>query len=236
MVARGRASKRSRQNQNVPLDGEILPAWQTHDWTVDEVKFASAYLRTGNRSAAWREMNPEASPAYAHMGASKLLAYPWMAGYLEYINSAIRERMKLTKENVLEELAKLGFANFSDFVVLQEDGSPQFDLSGLSRDQMASIAEMTIDTYVIGKNEPANEGREVRSVKVKLAPKLGALEALGKHLKLFTDVVETHNMTDVADEVRRAREKAQQRRLAQRKEVDDGTDEATAGVQHSPDD
>jgi phage terminase small subunit len=201
---------------------EILPAWQTHDWTVEEVKFASAFLRTGNRSAAWREVYSESSPAYCHIGASKLLAHPWMAGYIAYCNDAIRQQLMLTKENVLEELARLGFANFSDFVVLQEDGSPQFDLSGLSRDQMASIAEMTIDTYVIGKNEPANEGREVRSVKVKLAPKLGALEALGKHLKLFTDVIE-HNVSDVADEIRRARE-ARQERLAKQKELPDGSE------------
>lgn len=241
---RGRARQSRSHGRAKPIEQvldhdvepEVLPAWQTHDWTEEEVRFASAYLRTGNRSYAWREVWPESSPAYSHIGASKLLAHPWMAGYIAEIHATIRERMKLTKENVLEEIAKLGFANFSDFVVLQADGSPQFDLSGLSRDQMAAISEMTIDTYIIGKSEPENEGREVRSVKVKLAPKMGALEALGKHLKLFTDVIE-HNVTDVADEIRLARERRQQRRLAANKEIEHGDDGGPGqGVQHQPDD
>lgn len=222
-----RTSRRKKPQEERIYDGEeveILPAWQTHDWTTDEVRFASAFLRTGNMSASWREVYKDTGPTYAHMGATRLLAKPWMAGYIAHVNDAIRQRLTLTKENVLEELAKLGFSNFSDFVVLQQDGSPQFDLSGLSRDQMAGIAEMTIDTYVIGKSDPENEGREVRSVKVKLAPKLGALEALGKHLKLFTDVVETHSITDVADEIRRAREQ-RQARIAADKEADDGHDD-----------
>lgn len=223
-AGRGRSKKPVGERVIGDNQVEVLPAWQTHDWTVEEVRFASAFIRTGNRSAAWREVYPDGSPAYVHIGANSLLAKPWMAGYITYINDAVRERLKITKENVLEELAKLGFANFSDFVVLQSDGSPQFDLSGLSRDQMAGIAEMTIDTYVIGKSEPENEGREVRSVKVKLAPKLGALEAIGKHLKLFTDVVETHSITDVADEVRRAREIKDQRRKA-KQESEHGHDD-----------
>ena len=219
---RGPQTKQAGARQ-VPDDQvEILPAWQMHDWTVEEVKFASEFLRTGNKSASWRAVYPDTSAAYSHMGANKLLAQPWMASYLAEINDAIRSRMSINKDNVLAEIAKLGFANFSDFVILNADGQPVFDMSGLTRDQMAAIAELTIDTYVVGKGDPM-EGREVRSVKMKLAPKLGALEALGKHLKLFTDVVE-HNVVDVADEVRRAREARQARRLARQEEEQSGSD------------
>jgi phage terminase small subunit len=206
-------------------DVDIIPAWQTHDWSADEVRFASAYLRTGNMTRAYMETFPDVdlSPAAASMRGHRMVAHPWMAGYIAHVQDALKQRLLMTKETVLEELAKLGYANFSDFVVLHDGKTPQFDFSGLSRDQMAAISELTIDTYVVGKSDPENEGREVRSVKVKLAPKLGALEALGKHFKLFTDVLEVGDTTDVADELQRAR-RMRQARLA--KEDDDGSDEA----------
>jgi phage terminase small subunit len=202
---------------------ETPPSWQDHDWTIEEVTFVAAYLRTGNGAAAYREAfarNADKldSPKASFRG-SLILRRRHVRDYIAAMQAEIKARMALTKENVLEELGRLGFANMTDFVVLQANGTPQFDFSGLSREQSAAIQEMTIDTYVDGAGE---DGLTVRSVKVKLAPKINALELLGKHFKLFTDVVENHTVGDVSDEIVAAR-KARQERMRQQQE-EDGSD------------
>jgi len=199
---------------------EPTPSWQDHDWTVQEVTFVSAYLRTGNGAQAYREAfgkgDGQVDAPKASFRGSLVLRRPWVRDYIGAMQAEIKARMALTKENVLEELGRLGFANMTDFVVLQENGTPQFDFSGLSREQSAAIQEMTIDTYTEGQGE---DGLTVRSVKVKLAPKINALELLGKHFKLFTDVVENHTVGDVSDEIVAAR-KARQERMRQQQEED----------------
>lgn len=210
------------------------PAWQTHAWTAQEVTFVSEVLRHGKLGDAHRTAFPELykdatngsrmTPAHIRATANggALAHKPGIASYLAHVRGLMKQRLALSKDTVLEELAKLGFANMSHFVVLQADGTPQFDVSGLDADQFAAIQEMTIDTYMDGKGD---DGREVRSVKVKLAPKLGALELLGKHLKLFTDVLDVGGAGDLAATIR-------DRKLARRKATEtDGHEPGSEGSQ-----
>jgi phage terminase small subunit len=203
---------------------EELPTWHDHDWTVEEVTFLSGMLMHGSPSRAYREafMKPGDKTAKrthwmnAHVYAQRYLAKPHIAGYLDMMRKQVAERLRLDSQNVLKEIAKLAFVNFADFIVISERGA-QLDLSALTMEQAAAIQELSIETYMEPKGSP-NEGREVKSVKVKLAPKLGALEALGRHYKLFTDRVETSEV-DIAEEMRRAREERRKR-----KEEDSGDD------------
>lgn len=93
----------------------------------------------------------------------------------------------VTVQRVIEELAKIGFANMADYMRAGADGDPYLDFSQLSRDQAAALAEVTVEDFKDGRGEDA---RDVRRVKFKLVDKLGALEKLGKHLGMFTDKVE----------------------------------------------
>ena len=207
------------------LDEAPLQPWQEHDWTSQEVAFVTEFLRTGKRLQSFLHAFPdeyrEDDPNRRFKGtgkANRMLARPHIRSYIAHVQDQMKKRLAVNQGNVLAELAKLGYANMSDFVVLQADGTPQFDISGLTRDQAAAIQEMTIDTYIEGSGE---DGREVRSVKVKLAPKLGALEALGKHLKLFTDVIQTDNVS-TGDLIR-------ERRQRRRKGQDDGNGQQDTG-------
>lgn len=199
---------------NLTADAE--PEWQQHDWTAQEVMLVTEFLRTGKRLQSFLHAFPdeydEDDPTRRFKGtakANRILAKPHIRSYIAYVQELMKKQLAVNQTNVLSELAKLGYANMSDFVVLQNDGTPQFDISGLTRTQAAAIQEMTIDTYLDGAGEDA---KEVRSVKVKLAPKLGALEALGKHLKLFTDVIQTNEVStgDLIRERRQRRRKEQE--------------------------
>lgn len=213
-------------------DEERKP-WHDHAWTAQEAQFVSRVLQHGNQSRAYREVYmPEATrddPRWMHASilANRLMKQPWMQSYVDEIRATIRERLAVTKENVLEEIAKLGYANMADFYVLQEDGSPQFDLSGLTRDQAAAISELTIETYVEGGGGE-NEGRPVKTMRMKIAPKMPALEALAKHLKLFGDDGLTTNVKDIAEELRAARLAKQKRLAGEDDGQDDGNGDGTA--------
>jgi len=112
------------------------------------------------------------------------------------------EKLAITKEKVLGELAKIGFTNITDVVkwgaaiaVTKEDGTEYItngialvDAKDLSENAAAAIAEV----------KQTKDG----TLTLKLHDKKGALVDLGKHLGLFIDRVEVggpgdfSNMTD----------------------------------------
>ncbi len=118
------------------------------------------------------------------------------------------EKTGITKAAVLEELAKIGFANMLDYITPQADGYAYVDLSKLTRDQAAAIQEVIVEEYSEGRGE---DSRDVKRVKFKLADKKGALVDIGKHLGMFIDRQEVGkpgdfaNMTDeeIVDELER---------------------------------
>ena len=223
--------------QEHDTEEEATPAWQRHDWTAEEALFVQAYLRHGEAGRAYMEAyhpdphdrdgfhDTKINIALSRLEGNKLLRLAHIRDYVKEMREEIKNRLSLTKDAVLEELNKLAMSNMVDFIVIGRDGQPAgYDLSGLTREQYAAIQEMTIDTYVEGRGEDA---REVKSVKLKLAPKLGALEALGKHFKLFTDVVEVHDLTDAADIMRKRKEEQRRRRLAEARERGDDVEDLT---------
>jgi hypothetical protein len=71
-----------------------------------------------------------------------------------------------------------------DYVRLDKYGDPRVDYARLTRDQAAAISEITIDEYKEGRGPHAVP---VKRIRIKLADKRAALEALGRHLGLFVD-------------------------------------------------
>jgi phage terminase small subunit len=88
------------------------------------------------------------------------------------------QRTEVTADRVLEELAKLAFANMRDF--LPRPGET-IDLDRLDQDRTAAIAEITIDEFVDAA------GALHRRTRVKLHDKKGALDSLARHLGMFVD-------------------------------------------------
>lgn len=117
--------------------------------------------------------------------AASLAREEHIATRVAEILSAGAARAEITVQRVLEELALLGFANMQDYMRSGADGDPYLDFSGLTREQAAALAEVTVEDFKEGRGDNA---RDVRRVKFKLADKLGALEKIGKHLGMFVDV------------------------------------------------
>lgn len=101
-------------------------------------------------------------------------------------SSRLAKKADVTAEKVLQELQRLAFSNMEDYLMVLPNGMADIDLSKLTRDQAASIQEIKVDTTG-GTGD--GERRQVLRTTFKLADKGQNLERLGRHLKLFTDVI-----------------------------------------------
>lgn len=206
-------------------EGDHLREWEKHDWTRQEEAFAKEMIRCGNRTRAFKvafaERAKDMSIGGIQSAARKLQFQPWMQDYLAYDQERTKELLRRSGEEILDEITMLAKANMSDYTTTDEFGNMAFDLSGITRAQASAIQELQIDTYMHGRGEDA---REVKSIKMKLAPKTAALELLGKNQKLFVEVMQHENVGDEIAEMTRARQRAAARRRGEGV-TDDADDE-----------
>ena len=148
---------------------------------VRKEAFALAVARGSQQSAAyaevWRGNRKKTTLAVV---ASSLAHEPAVANRIAEIQMQIATRTEITAQRVLEELAKIGFASYGDFLKLDENGRTTVDVASLTKDQLAVISEMEINTSEDGKQR----------IKVKLHDKRAALMDIGKHLGMFREKIE----------------------------------------------
>ena len=130
------------------------------------------------------------SPRTARAQGCRLLADVNIASAIAAAQAARSMRTQITADCVLEELAKIGFANMADYMQANEQGDPVLDFANLTRDQCAALVEVTVDTYTEGRGK---DSCGVKRVRFKLADKRAALVDVGKHLGMF---LERHSNPD----------------------------------------
>jgi phage terminase small subunit len=154
----------------------------TRPLTPKQQRFVEEYLIDLNATQA------AIRAGYSVKSASRigveLLQKTQVAAYLSVAQQERSKRTGITADRVIHELALLGFSNMLDYIRTNGGGDFVVDMSRLSRDQAAAIAEVTVETYTDGKGEDAET---VKRVKFKLADKRGPLTDLGKHLGIFVD-------------------------------------------------
>ncbi len=163
-------------------------------------RFVDAFLVLGDAAKAAREAGYSA--ATAKQKGYELRHTPHIAAEIERRQKAIAAKFEVTAERIAAELALIGFANMQDYLTISDDGDPYLDFSGLTREQAAAIAEVTVEDFKDGRGGRA---RDVRKIKFKLADKRAALVDLGKHLGMFKDKdpaevrVTLEDVSDLAD-------------------------------------
>jgi phage terminase small subunit len=139
---------------------------------------------TSGQDAAIKAGYPAPS---ASSQANWVLSRPNVARYVAERQVKLQAKHDVTLDRVIQEFAKIGFANMDDYLV--DDGSgPRFRLLGdIGRDKLAVVTEVTVDVrkefegYGKDREHVANTER----VRFKLASKVEALNLLGKHLGMF---------------------------------------------------
>jgi phage terminase small subunit len=142
--------------------------------------FVKEYLISQNATAA------AIAAGYSSKGASvqgaRLLANAKIRELIQQGRDLIANKLEVTAERIVQELAKIGFANMADYMTVGTDGYPALDWSKLTRDQAAALSSVTVDDFVEGRGEDARAGKRVR---FKLHDKRAALVDLGKNLGMF---------------------------------------------------
>jgi len=140
----------------------------------------------------------------------------------------------------------IGFANIADLTTLDDDGHRVINLDNATRDQLAAEQEMTVDYYTEGKGKDA---LRVKRAKVKLHPKVAALEKLarmfgwimdGRYLQQDDELVKItarlakmtpeQRRQDAEDVIRRAKERLAEAAREELPLIDGQTGEAIKGV------
>lgn len=131
------------------------------------------------------------SPQSANQQASALLAHPKVRAYIDEMTAEKSKRLGISSDRVLEELAKIGFANVED-IANAADGGLKL---GASRDDTAAIASIRVKRTV----GPAGETIERE---LKMHDKHKALDTLQKYLKITEPETVNLNATiQITDDV-----------------------------------
>jgi len=147
--------------------------------------FGKEYIIDLNATQAAIRAGYSVKTAYSQ--GQRLLKKVELQAFIQSQMDKRSSRVEITADNVLKELALMGFANMLDYITVNDDGSAYVDLKNVTREQAAALSEVVVDQYVEGNGEDA---KPVKKIKIKLADKKSNLELIGRHLKLFTDKLE----------------------------------------------
>lgn len=116
------------------------------------------------------------SAGTAHVQGSRLLSNVKFREAIAKAQAKTAAKAEVTVERIVNELAKIGFANMQDYMGSTPGGDPYLDFSKLTLDQAAALAEVTVEEFVDGRGE---DSRADKRVKFKLHDKRAALPGPG---------------------------------------------------------
>lgn len=141
--------------------------------------FVSEYLKDHNGARAARAAGYSAATAKA--AACRLLTFADVKAAIEAGEAKAAERNDITLDRVLREYAKIAFSDIADYVSAGPGGVAIRELDAIPKELRGAIAE-------VSESDGGEHGGMTR--RVKLHPKLPALDALGKHLGMSGGTLE----------------------------------------------
>jgi phage terminase small subunit len=144
-------------------------------------------VSTCRRSAAWTTVPTALLEGNRLMSSVRIMirsaCLPGVR--VEELLGEAAERCGVTVDRIVQELAKIGFANSRDFFEWDQDGVRIKASAELTPDQTAVVVEV---------QETRSKGTGKNTIKIKLSDKQAALEKLGRHLGMFKET----NKADLA--------------------------------------
>jgi phage terminase small subunit len=165
-------------------------------------RFAIEYLKDLNATQA--AIRAGYSPKAARAQGSYLLTHPDISPLIQQKGRAVFEKLDISVERVLNEIARLAFLDPRKFY--DEKGNLK-GITDLDDDTAAALAGMEVEEAYehFGKGQAKPTGI---LKKIKFADKSKNLEMLGRYHKLFTDKVEVTNLDALAEAIAKARSRS----------------------------
>lgn len=157
--------------------------------TVKQKKFAKHYAATGNgaQSAKAAGYSKNSAPEIASENLTK-------PNVRKAIHEALEESLakaQLKSDHVIEQLRRIAF---SDIAEAYDENGKLLHPHQMPEELRAAVGSIETDELRDGKS--GFKYRETK--KIKMLDRTKAAELLGRHFKLFTDVVETKNTHTIA--------------------------------------
>ena len=159
--------------------------------TPKQIRFVDEYLVDLNATQA--AIRAGYSTKTAHVTGPENLGKPRIAEEISRRQKDLQRRTEVTQERVVMELARVAFADATDYVQVETriinrgevkvpiELAVHKETAELSADQRAAIASI---------KQGAN------GVEIKLHDKIKALELLGRHIGMFNDKLEVKAIVD----------------------------------------
>jgi phage terminase small subunit len=154
------------------LEGEV----RLMALTAKQKIFADEYLIDLNATRAYKAAYPRVkNNETAAANSSRMLRNAKVEDYIQKRMKDREKRTEITQDMVLKELAKIGFANITDYVTIEGPYVKVKQTEDIPSEKIGAIA---------GIKEGAN------GIEIKLNDKGKALELIGRHLGMWKDKME----------------------------------------------
>ncbi len=121
----------------------------------------------------------------AYSQGQRLLKHVEIQAAIAEEQDRLAERTRISRERVVKELARTGFADMRQFARWSPDGVSLVDSEELSPDDTPAVSEVVTEHKIITNKDGEIVG-ERTNTKVKLHDKHRALELIGKHLGMWS--------------------------------------------------
>jgi phage terminase small subunit len=154
--------------------------------SAPELTFANEFFKNGGDAAAAVAISyPNIAEGNRRKYGRALLDRKRVQDELQRIRSKASRILDISAERIMQETAKVAFANLPDILDVNPDGSATVNLNKLDDKTKAALADYTVDEYTEGRGKNASKVKKHRG---KMHDKLKAIELLARMQGLLIDV------------------------------------------------
>ena len=155
----------------------------TNKLTIKQQRFADIYysMPEPNQRRAYIEAGYKGQGATADVNACRLLKNAKVRAYLQRLRDAATEKTLIDVEKIINEFAKIAFADIGDYINIDKKGNLIFrPFETIDKDKLAAIESIKKRS----KTTTNKDGTEhtTTTKEIKLHNKLNALDSIMKHL------------------------------------------------------
>lgn len=162
--------------------------------SAKQARFCEEYLIDLNATQAAIRAGYSENTAYS-IGHENLRK-PDLQERIQKLKEERSKRTKITADRVLQELAKIGFA---DIRQLFTSGGHLVSPENLGDEIAGAVSSIEVVTRMSAEQDDNGNQLPESVNKIRLSDKKGSLELLGKHLNLFTDKIEVKHSVNLID-------------------------------------